>query len=144
MAPVELPLTFFSMVLLGVAVVSLRDRRLRVASRRVARLCPSRPERDGPRHDEHVARAVRTVDVAAELLPGVATCLAKSLVVRALLQRRGITAELRIGVCMEPSGLAAHAWVEVDGRPVNEAPGIADVFEPLQSPASAAVLSGIR
>jgi hypothetical protein len=66
------------------------------------------------------------------------------LVLSALLEHQGIGAEVRIGVRMEPLGLAAHAWVEVDGRPVNDAPGIADVFQPLQSPASAAVLRGIR
>jgi hypothetical protein len=132
------------MALLGLAVVSLRDRRLRVASRRVARLCPSRPKRDRSQHDAYVAQAVRNVDVAADLLPGAATCLAKSLVLVALLQHQGFAAELRIGVRTELSGLLAHAWVEVEGLPVNERPGIADVFVPLHVPVTAAVLREIR
>jgi hypothetical protein len=66
------------------------------------------------------------------------------LVLRALLQHKGIEGELRIGVRTEPSGLAAHAWIEVDGRPVNDARRIAEEFIPLDAPVSAAVLRGIR
>jgi hypothetical protein len=67
-----------------------------------------------------------------------------SVVLRALLRHDGIEGELRIGVRSEPSGLAAHAWVEVDGLPVNDAPGIADVFLPLETAVTPAVLRGMR
>jgi hypothetical protein len=66
------------------------------------------------------------------------------LVLKALLLHRGIAAELRIGVRTEPGGLAAHAWVEVRGRPVNDTSHIADVFTPLEAPVSDAVLAAIQ
>lgn len=43
-------------------------------------------------------------------------CLTSSLVLTALLARRGIAAKLVIGVRPEP--FAAHAWVEHGGRPL--------------------------
>jgi Transglutaminase-like superfamily len=49
-------------------------------------------------------------------LPRDPRCLTKSLVLLALLSRRGIPATLVIGVRHDP--FAAHAWVEHDGRPL--------------------------
>lgn len=49
-------------------------------------------------------------------LPRDPRCLRKSLVLSALLARRGIGATLVIGV--RPDPFAAHAWVERDGRPL--------------------------
>lgn len=48
-------------------------------------------------------------------------CLTRSLVLLWLLARRGVTAQLRIGVRKDGSSqLLAHAWVEIDGLPVND------------------------
>lgn len=47
-------------------------------------------------------------------------CLARSLVLQRLLARQGIAAEVRIGVRKDAGTLAAHAWVEVAGRPLGE------------------------
>ncbi len=54
-------------------------------------------------------------------LPGTHPCLARSLVLTALLARRGVASRVVIGVSEDlPSGLlSAHAWVTVDGRPVS-------------------------
>lgn len=55
------------------------------------------------------------VDRAARLVPG-AVCLCQALVVQTLLQRRGVSSELRIGVARDASGaFIAHAWVEAEG-----------------------------
>ena len=51
------------------------------------------------------------------LLPTDGRCLMRSLVLAALLARRGIFGRLVIGVRPDPS-FAAHAWIEVDGEPV--------------------------
>lgn len=51
------------------------------------------------------------------LLPGDTRCLARSLVLAALLGRRGIPAKLVIGTRAAPD-FGAHAWVEQDGHPV--------------------------
>ena len=50
-------------------------------------------------------------------LPADSRCLARSLVLTALLARRGIPSSLVIGVRGGPS-FAAHAWVEYDGWPL--------------------------
>ena len=50
------------------------------------------------------------------VLPRDPRCLTRSLVLTALLARRGIPAMVVIGVCPDP--FAAHAWVEYRGRPL--------------------------
>jgi hypothetical protein len=49
-------------------------------------------------------------------------CLQRSSVVVTLLRRHGIQAEMVIGAQRLP--LKAHAWVEVDGRVVNDKPEV--------------------
>jgi hypothetical protein len=61
------------------------------------------------------ARAVAT---AAAFFPGRAVCLEQSIALYLLLRRRGFHAALRIGV--QPYPFQAHAWVELDGEPLNE------------------------
>jgi hypothetical protein len=65
-----------------------------------------------------VERAAYHVAVAAAFFPGRAVCLEQSLALYLLLRRRGVPAELRLGVQVYP--FYAHAWVELDGEPVNE------------------------
>lgn len=77
----------------------------RPARSRVGHASPSPPDR--------VAWAVL---VASGYVPR-ATCLARALVAQALLRRRGLPAELRIGVARGGGrALDAHAWVESGGR----------------------------
>lgn len=52
-----------------------------------------------------------------------ARCLLSSLVLLRLLQERGLSAELVIGLPGKPKGHEAHAWVEVDGEVVGPPPG---------------------
>ena len=59
-------------------------------------------------------------------------CLPKALCLRWLLGRHGIESELRIGVARQDGGLAAHAWVERQGRPVGESSSVEDRFAPLR------------
>jgi hypothetical protein len=73
-----------------------------------------------PRVDDARAAAVAVAIVAGRRLVG-ARCLGRSLVLWALLRRRGIDAELLIGTRGAIEGtLPAHAWVEVEGEPVND------------------------
>lgn len=67
---------------------------------------------------EEVERTAYRVAVAAAFFPGRAVCLEQSLALYVLLRRRGVPAELRLGVQVYP--FYAHAWVELDGEPVNE------------------------
>ena len=75
-----------------------------------------RPIGDDPPDGARLGRAVvRTIAA----LPSGTRCLTRSLVLLSLLARRGVKAELVIAVQpMAPEVLDAHAWIEVDGRPL--------------------------
>jgi transglutaminase-like putative cysteine protease len=68
----------------------------------------------------HIDAIARAVAAAGAFYPGRALCLEQSLVLYWCLRRRGVEAELRIGV--QPRPFAAHAWVEYRGAPVNDYP----------------------
>ncbi|MCA1584773.1 MAG: lasso peptide biosynthesis B2 protein [Acidobacteria bacterium] len=59
-----------------------------------------------------------------------AACLQRSAVATWLLRRRGIRAELVIGY--RPLPFDSHAWVEVDGRVVNDRQQYRNVFTVLE------------
>jgi Transglutaminase-like superfamily len=61
-------------------------------------------------------RLARAVSRVLGLVPGDSRCLFRSLTLLRMLERRGIGQTLVIAV--RPGPLAAHAWIEVDGRPV--------------------------
>lgn len=75
------------------------------------------------------------VAAVAERMPGRPRCLVRSLVLWSVLRRRGIPAELRLGVA-RAGGFAAHAWVEVDGTAVNDAPDVAARYAPFAQAAA--------
>lgn len=60
-----------------------------------------------------VARAARNV-------PWPATCLRRSLVLWALLERGGAPGDLRLGFRRQDGAFEAHAWVERNGIPLND------------------------
>ena len=70
------------------------------------------------------------VITAGVFYPGRALCLEQSLVLFVLLRRRGVGAELRLGV--QPYPFNAHAWVELDGVPLNETPETIRQFVPME------------
>lgn len=65
----------------------------------------------------YAARLGRVVGRVLTPLPTDSRCLAQSLVLIAMLVRRGTRATLVIGVSPEPS-FKAHAWVEQEGQPL--------------------------
>lgn len=62
-------------------------------------------------------------------------CLPRALVLWRFLSRRGIPGELQIGVRTEAGELRAHAWVELDGRPLGEGADVGDLYASLTLPA---------
>lgn len=64
-------------------------------------------------------RVAAAVTGASRLVPGT-RCLPRALAGQALLRRRGIAAELKIGVARGAGGegLQAHAWLEAGGTPL--------------------------
>ena len=85
-----------------------------------AALAERPPARPGPVHDDPL-RVARSVRRAGRLFPGGGNCLVQSLALDRMLRERGHPSELRIGVRREGEALAAHAWVEHDGRALLEA-----------------------
>jgi len=75
-------------------------------------------------------RAARWIRIAARYTPFANTCLVRSLALLGLLRRRGVPAELRVGVGRTGPQLEAHAWVELDGAPVNDAADVAARYPP--------------
>ncbi|HJX26490.1 MAG TPA: lasso peptide biosynthesis B2 protein [Thermoanaerobaculia bacterium] len=80
---------------------------------------------------ERLARLVRT---AARCQPWKVSCLERSLVLQAILSGSGSPPQLKIGVRRDGEALQAHAWVEIEGRPVGEAPDISEHFQPFSQP----------
>lgn len=86
----------------------------------------------------------RLVNAAANHSPVRATCLTRSLLLRWMLRRRGIDSQLRIGVRLVQDALEAHAWIEIAGHPINDAPGVARRFAPFAGPVSMRSFSSWR
>jgi transglutaminase-like putative cysteine protease len=76
---------------------------------------PRRAENDRPELTDKVCRRLA---LAAVFYPGRARCLEQSLALYVLLRRRGVPVRLRLGV--QPYPFNAHAWVELNGAPLNE------------------------
>ncbi|HEX7243715.1 MAG TPA: lasso peptide biosynthesis B2 protein [Longimicrobiaceae bacterium] len=117
-----------ALLLLGVRL-HLRARGFGPSVALARRLGRTRP----PLADDAGARALadsaaRGVATAAAFFPGRAVCLEQSLALYVVLRRRGVAAELRVGV--HPAPFTAHAWVEVAGEPVNENPELIGTLLP--------------
>jgi len=54
-------------------------------------------------------------------LPGI-ECLARAIALRWWMRSAGLDARMRIGVRPGEDGVASHAWVELDGVPVDDQP----------------------
>jgi hypothetical protein len=69
------------------------------------------------------------VSLAAAFIPARILCLERSLVLYYKLKRNRVPAALRLGVRALP--FAAHAWVELEGSPVNETADFLKDFKPI-------------
>lgn len=106
---------------LVVARILRREPDARAAVRELRRRV-AHPESDDAAHSERlIARLAWSSRTVLERLPGDHRCLAQSLVLAALLSRRGITSRVVIGVRKDAHDgpLSAHAWVTVDGSAVS-------------------------
>lgn len=77
------------------------------------------------------------VDIVARRHPAYkATCLPQSLLLWHYLRGHGYPAELRIGVGKPQGVFAAHAWVELDGRVLNDRPDVGERYAVVDLPAA--------
>jgi hypothetical protein len=91
------------------------------------------PAVKGPAEEAAVGRMVWATAAAARHHLYPMRCLPQALCLRRLLGRHGIAAELKIGVARQDGELAAHAWVEREGRPLGESPTVDERFATLNS-----------
>jgi hypothetical protein len=87
-----------------------------------------------PPDEAAIGRLVWSVAAAARHHLYPMRCVPRALTLRWLLGRHGLPAELKIGVLRQDGTLAAHAWVERDGRAIGEPAGIEERFAPLEGP----------
>ena len=59
-------------------------------------------------------------------------CLAQSLALAWLLGRRGVATDLRLGVSRQQGKFDAHAWLELDGVPINDSSNLMRRYAPLR------------
>jgi hypothetical protein len=71
------------------------------------------PDRAGSRET-----IVRAVERASNAIPAANNCLVRAIAAQIMLARRGIDAELKIGVAHPSDGFKAHAWLECAGEVV--------------------------
>jgi hypothetical protein len=62
-------------------------------------------------------RLAWAVETAAQVVPR-ASCLTQALAAQIMLERSGAHPEIKIGVATDREGFEAHAWLELDGRPL--------------------------
>ena len=70
-------------------------------------------------------------EFACLLYPKQALCLQRSSALTCLLRRHGVPANLIIGAQQLP--FRAHAWVELEGRVINDKPYMRDVYAVLET-----------
>ena len=116
------PTALWCGMVMGIVWLSLRTRGF--AQTLQAAKCWGRCATRTPEISDHalIPLTAHRVAVAAAFVPLKARCLEQSITLFVLLRRLGVNAEFRLGV--QPYHFRAHAWVECDGKPVNERPDI--------------------
>jgi Transglutaminase-like superfamily len=109
-----LQLIFFDLYLTRRNFAALHER---------VRSYPTAKESVGPNGIERICAAM---DVACIWYWKEALCLQRSAATACLLKRCGIPAQMVIGAQQMP--FKAHAWVEVDGRVVNDKPYMTEIY----------------
>ena len=135
-------LTLWPLIVLVAALLRLLG--YRRAVRLLSRRSLTSPVQDPVPDDSMVyaLRLGRLARIAGRYAPTNGSCLRQSLLVWWILGRKGVPAELRIGV-QTAGGFAAHAWVELGGLPVNDAPDVAERFVPFDGCLSARLVSSL-
>ena len=116
-----------ALAMLPLTALALRVAGLRRVQAVLARLSPlSGRACDDPDASMHAKHAARLVSAAARHGPYKAKCLPTALALQSILRRRGIEADLRLGVRKDCGRIEAHAWLEHRGIPLIDS---ADVHE---------------
>lgn len=83
----------------------------------------------------NVRRTAQMVAAACRRYPLRSDCLPRTIILWSLLRRRGINADVRIGVRCDTQGeFQAHAWLEWNGEVINDAGDVARQYLPFNRP----------
>lgn len=113
---------------LGAASLMIRAVGLRRAARIawwVADRFPARPVAVPP--DQLAERQALVIAAVAERVPFRPRCLPRALVLAALLRRRRLAGDLCLGTRIV-GDFDAHAWIEMEGRPIHETHDLKAVY----------------
>ena len=118
------------------ALVSLSFRLAGVARtqallRRLARAKPALKDANGI-----VASARRAQRIVKKNFGIEGSCLTRSLTLWAMLLRRGVETDLRVGFRKNNGKLEGHAWVEYKDEPLNEGLGVREAYSVFRDPAA--------
>ena len=114
--------------LLGAANLMIHTLGLRRSARIawwVADRFPAPPLAAAP--EQLAERRAQAIAAVAERLPFKPRCLPRALVLAGLLRRRRLAGELCLGTRIA-GAFDAHAWIEMEGRPVHEANDLNTVY----------------
>lgn len=128
-----------ALLLLPVIAVGLRlagYKRVQAALDALGRRHSTSPPPNGDEAMSLAVRSTRMVVLAARRGAYRANCLPTSMALRHLLQRQGIAGTLRVGVRKNGPALDAHAWVELDGQPLNDSADVQQRFLAFSEPLS--------
>jgi hypothetical protein len=106
-----LPLTLVGVRIFGVS------RWQSVLAKTFANLNPYNP---ATARNIRIATVTRMVGIASHYGILVGNCLERSMVLWCLLANSGIESEIRFGARKQNENLQAHAWVELNGVPLND------------------------
>ena len=81
-----------------------------------------------PQENREAMRAARWSNTAARYPFPWARCLQRSVALCMWLEKKGLAPELRVGVRKDRGTVAAHAWVEFNGRVLNDGQHVKTVF----------------
>lgn len=85
-----------------------------------------------PHHEAELARMVVALDRAARYGLFRPTCLVRAVALERMIARARVgAAVVRVGVRRQREEFLAHAWIELDGRVVGDAPARVSLFTPL-------------
>ena len=118
-----------ALVWLGLPLVELSLRRdgLNRTQRRLVWLANRLQKKSqGPSHSPD--QIVKLLNLALRYTLLRPRCLGRTLTLQWLLEIQGLRSEMRLGVRYTPTGLEAHAWLEYQGRVLNDRPEMVAQF----------------
>jgi Transglutaminase-like superfamily len=138
----ERSLFFRGIFLLPVTAFALRC----VGLHNTKQLMDSWRKRDATRATSNAAEKWRVANAARRMTEAASrhgvvrgSCLSKSIVLWHLLRLQGLEATVHVGGRKDGRLFEAHAWVELDGRTVNDTEDVRERFAPFEGQVSGAL-----